>query len=191
MKRTNKIFLLSLAVILCVLLASCSKDTGDASALFDFTFKLNDVEYTIPESIETFTNAGWSFPENFNDFDHVITPGNLKSTYLILGENWLGIEIFNKTENELALKNCPIGRVTYDFSGDIKVYTAGDFCLNGKTLDEVISKYGQPFSQMDYSTYTEVIYDKDPSKGIYDRYTFKFNKNTKEINDIDIIYFYK
>ena len=184
----KKLMVSVLIIVIAFTLFSCGK--SEKANLFDFQIKINDTVYSIPEKIEKFTDAGWKFPKDFKDFDSVITPGNLKSTYLELGENWLAVEIFNYTEGDLALKDCPIGRIEGDFTGDIQVYTAGDFLLNGKTLDEVVAKYGKPLSQTDYSMYTEVIYDKDVNEGIYDRYTFKFNKDTKEITDFDIIYFY-
>lgn len=189
MKRFIKAICLLALTVICMGLCSCSSGSGSYD-LFEFTFELDGISYTLPESITAFTDNGWTFPEDFDEFDSTVKPGNLESTYLEQGDNWFNIEIFNYGDEDKALKDCPIGRVTYNFSGDIEVVSAGGFKLNGKTLDEVVKKYGKPLSQADYSTYTEIIYDKDPSTGIYDRYTFRFDKDTKVIKHIDIIYFY-
>lgn len=158
--------------------------------LFDFEFQINGVGYKLPQSIDKFTQNGWAFPDNFTSYNDPIQAKGLKETYLENGENWFAIEVFNNTDNIKEFKDCPIGRVTYDFSGDIEIVLSGDFKLNGKTLDDVKSRYGEPFSQKDYSTYTEIIYDKDPSKGTYDRYVLRFDLETKSIKNFDVTYFY-
>ncbi len=191
MKRILQVFSLLIILVLCLGCTSCNKHTvAPPDDFFDFEFTINGVTYSIPENIKSFIDNGWSFPENFDKYDDIIKSGGLKSTYLSQGENWFSIEIFNSSEAELALKDCPIGRLTYDFSGDLKICTAGDFLLNDKTLDDVISQYGEPLSQADYGGYTEIIYDKDESTGIYDRYTFRFDKETSVIEYFDIINFY-
>ena len=67
--------------------------------------------------------------------------GNLKSTYLEKGDDWFSVEIFNYSGADKLVKDCPIGRITYDFSGDLKIYLAEDYLLNDKTLDQFIKDY--------------------------------------------------
>ena len=190
MKKFLKTICLFSMIMMIFCSFGCSKDQSGSDNLFDFTFKINDTTYTLPEKIETFTNAGWEFPSDFKNFDKTIKYGNVETTYLSEGDNWFNIEIFNNKNQDLKLSDCEIGRITYDFSGDIDFYTAGNFKLNGKKLNDIISKYGDPFSTKDYSTYTEVIYDKDPTSGIYDRYVFRFELDTKILKQVDITYFY-
>ena len=186
MKKT----FICLSVILILLFScSCAQKNNMTDNLYDFTFVFDDETYTLPESITAFTDNGWSFPDDFDSFDYTVKYGNLKSTYLSKGDNWFNIEIFNYEKEDKALKDCPIGRVTYDFSGDIKVTTAGGYELNDKTLDEIKNKYGEPFSEAKYGNYIEVIYDKNPEKSTYDRYTFRFDLSTEVIEYIDINYF--
>ncbi len=185
----KKYFLFISLFILLLLLCSCASKSDMSDNLYDFTFKFDSETYTLPESISAFTDNGWSFPENFKDFDYNLTYGNLKSTYLSKEDNWFNIEIFNYEKQDKALKDCPIGRVTYDFSGDIKVTTAGGYELNGKTLSDVKNKYGDPLSEKKYGNYIEIIYDKNPDESIYDRYTFRFDLTDKIIKYIDLYYF--
>ena len=182
------LFCLSLILLLLVP-CSCTQKSDMTENLYDFTFKLDNQTYTLPESISAFTDNGWSFPEDYNDFDYIVKYGNLKSTYLSKGDNWFNIEIFNYEKQDKPLKDCPIGRVTYDFSGEVKVTTAGGYELNNKTLNEIKNKYGEPFLEAKYGNYIEVIYDKDPEKSTYDRYTFRFDLSNEVIEYIDINYF--
>jgi hypothetical protein len=151
---------------------------------------IDDLSLKIPQDISLFTDNGWNFPDNFKDLDTTISNGNLKSTYLEKGDNWFLVEIFNYSGDDKTVKDCPIGRITYDFSGDMQIYIAGDYLLNDKTLDAFIKDFGEPMSQADYSTYTEIIYDKNEQEGIYDRYTLRFDKETKIINSFDVVNFY-
>ncbi|MBQ9921043.1 MAG: hypothetical protein IJO52_02560 [Clostridia bacterium] len=190
MKKSVKI-LSVISVFVILLCCSCSSGNTSSDNLFDFTFEINGKQYTLPEKLDKFTENGFAFPEDFKT-DKDIAPGSLEATYMTLGDedNWINVEIFNYGEEKKALTDCPVGRVIYHFDGELEISTAGGFSLGGKKLDDVISKYGKPFSQADYSTYTEVIYDKDPTSGIYDRYTFRFNKDTKIIEYVDITMFY-
>ena len=185
----KKYVLFTSLLILLVVLCGCASKSDMTDNLYEFTFKFDSETYTLPENISTFTDNGWSFPDDFKDFDYTLTYGNLKSTYLSKGDDWFNIEIFNYEKQDKAVKDCPIGRITYDFSGDIKVTTAGGYELNGKTLDDIKDKYGDPFSEKKYGNYIEVIYDKNPGKSTYDRYTFRFDLSDKTIEYIDIYYF--
>ena len=178
--------------ILTILLSCCSCAAREQSGnLFDFCFEINGKTYKLAEKISTFTENGWTLPENL-DTEKTITPGNLESTILELDseDNWVNVEIFNYSDQDCLLKDCPIGRVTYHFEGDLKIVTAGNFSLEGKKKSDIIAKYGEPFSEAEYGSYTEIIYDKDPESGIYDRYTFRFDNESGQINYFDIIMFY-
>lgn len=190
MKNTVKLLCFICIVVMCLCTVSCSGDGAVTGGdLYTFTFSFDDGEYTLPEKLSAFTDNGFAFPDSFKDAGSTVAKGALKSTYLENGDNWFNIEIVNTSDSDLPLSDCAVGRVTYDFSGNIKVYTAGGFLLNGKTLDEVTAAYGKPMSEADYGLYTEIIYDKDPNQSIYDRYTFRFDKTTETINYIDITYY--
>ena len=190
MKKTFKFTCLITIIIFCLLLCSCANKNQGSENFYDFTFKIDNTSITLPSSIKAFTDAGFNFPADFNYFDKNIAPGNLETTYLYEGDNWFNVEIINNTDSALILNDCKIGRFTYDFSGNLEIYTADNFKLNGKKLNDILKKYGEPYSQAEYSTYIEVIYDKDPTSGIYDRYTFRFDNKTNELCQVDIIHFY-
>ena len=182
--------MLILTVMLITFTGCTAKSNYTKEDLFTFEFKFDDLSVKIPQDISLFTDNGWNFPDNFKDLDSTISNGNLKSTYLEKGDNWFLVEIFNYSGDDKIVKDCPIGRITYDFSGDMQIYIAGDYLLNDKTLDAFIKDFGEPMSQAYYSTYTEIIYDKNEQEGIYDRYTLRFDKVTKIINSFDVVNFY-
>lgn len=166
-------------------------DTGIVLSdnLDDFTFKMNNTVYKLPMGIEAFTKTGWSFPEYFDEYDKEIDSDRKESGYLINGENKVRVEIFNMSGNRKQLKECPIGRMEYDFSGDLQFYIAGDFLLNGKTFAEVKEKLGEPTSQDNYGVEINAVYEKTGSEWIYERYTFSFDAETEKITGINMVNF--
>lgn len=209
MKKVVAVFL---TVIFCFCLSSCGNETNEVETqnssivdkdyvyntgvilsdnLDDFTFKLDNVVYRLPITLEDFTGNGWSFPEYFNDYEKPIDSEHKESAYLKKGENQISVELFNKSGNQKALKDCPIGRIEYDFSGDLQFYIAGDFLLNEKTFAEVKEKFGEPTSQDDYGVNINAVYEKTNSEWIYERYTFSFDSETKQITNISMVNFVK
>lgn len=196
MKRVIKT--ITTIACICILLqcTSCNKTPDKKEALknntdlYTFSFKIDGQSYTLPQKIDTFLQNGWSISKKVDPSNTIITSKNLKETYLEKGDKWFLVEIFNYSDTDLTLMECPIGRVTYDFSEDIEIIMSGGFKLNGKTIDDVIKKYGEPMSNKDYGTYTELIYDKNPDEGTYDRYVLKFDSETKIIKNFDVTYFY-
>lgn len=189
--KSKIIFLITVLCVMIITFTGCAKQTSyTKDDLFNFEFKLDELSVKIPQEISVLTADGWEFPDNFKDLDSTLNNGSLKSTYLEKGDNWFMVEIFNYSGEDKTVKDCPIGRITYDFSGDLKIYLANDYLLNDKTLDTFIKNFGEPMSTKDYSTYTEIIYDKNEDEGIYDRITLRFDKNTKIINSFDVVNFY-
>jgi len=188
--RKRFIFAMTLLCII-ITFCGCSKQSAYSKEdLFTFEFRFDELSVKIPQEISLFTNDGWKFPEKFKDLETTMSNGNLKSTYLEKEDNWFSVEIFNYSGSDKLVKDCPIGRITYDFSGNLKIYLANDYLLNEKTLDQFIKDFGSPMSQADYSTYTEIIYDKNEQEGIYDRITLRFDKDTKIVNSFDVVNFY-
>ena len=208
----KKLIAILLVVVFCLCLTSCGNetdkvitqnssnvendsvyDTGVALSnnLDDFTFKINDIVYKLPIEIEAFTKNGWKLPDYFDEYDKEIDSHNKESEYLVKGENELSIQIFNMSGNRKKLKECPVGRIEYDFSGDLQFYIAGDFLLNGKTFDEVKDKFGEPTRQEDYDNYIEIVYEKTGSEWIYEMYTMRFDSKTKVIQNINMVNFIK
>lgn len=208
----KKVVAILLILVFCLCITSCGNKTDEGKTqnssivendsaydtgvtlsdnLDDFTFKINDVVYKLPIEIEAFTKNGWKFPDYFDEYDKGIDSDHKESEYLVKGENELSIEVFNKSGNQKKLKECLIGRIEYDFSGDLQFYIAGDFLLNGKTFGDVKSKFGEPTSQDDYGANINAVYEKTGSEWIYERYTFSFDKETEEIISINMVNFIK
>lgn len=206
----KKILSILLMTIFCLCITSCSNETDEEKTqnsstletdsvydtgitlsddLDDFTFKINDIVYKLPIEVETFTKNGWDFPEYFDEYDKAVDSEHKESEYLVKGNNKLNIEIFNMSGNQKKLKECPIGRIEYDFTGDLQFYIAGNFLLNGKTLNEVKEKFGEPTSQEDYGINISAVYEKENSDWIYERYTFTFDEETEKITRISIVNF--
>ncbi len=206
----KKVVAILLTVVFCLCLTSCGNETDEGKTqnnsdieansvydtgvilsdnLDDFTFKINDIVYKLPIEIESFTKNGWDFPDYFDEYDKGIDSDHKELEYLVKGENEISVEIFNMSGNQKKLKECPIGRVEYDFSGDLQFYIAGDFLLNGKTFAEVKEKLGEPTSQDDYGANINAVYEKINSEWIYERYTFSFNKETEKISCINMVNF--
>lgn len=196
MNRIFKGFSFLVCICMVFVCISCNKPKSSDSKteknpdIYSFTFEIDGESYTLPQSIDAFTKNGWSFSQKLDTANTTITSKNLKETYLEKGNKWFAVEIFNYSDNDLPLLDCPIGRITYDFSEDIEIVMSGDFKLNGKSIDQVIEKYGEPMSNKNYGNYTELIYDKNPNEGTYDRYVLKFDSKTKIIKNFDVTYFY-
>ena len=97
MKKFIRVLLLICGIITVMSCISCNSSSVKVSSdeFYKFSFKFNDVTYTIPEKIDTFTSNGWTFSEKFDKLDKPIKSGGLESTYLEQGENWFNIEIYN------------------------------------------------------------------------------------------------
>ncbi len=179
--------------------SSTTKPTGDnlnyetgvvlSDKLDDFTFQIDNVVYQLPITQEAFVGNGWSFYDYFDDFDKPINSEHYESVYLYKGENEICVNVINKSGDQKKFTECPVGRVSYDFSGNIQFFLAGNFLLNDKTLDEVIAQYGTPTAQDEYTEYIEISYQKTDAEWIYERYTLRFDTQTKKIKDINIVNF--
>lgn len=127
--------------------------------LFDFTFKLDDTVYALPTDIKTFLGNGWVFDEFFDDFEIPVNSEHLKRSYLLNGENRIDVEVYNYSGNQELFYNCPVGSISYDFSGSLNIYLADNFLLNGKTAEDVLQKFGEPY-MMSENVWCEIVYQK-------------------------------
>lgn len=170
-------------------------DTGIelSDNLDDFTVEIDGVVYRLPMEIEAFTKNGWRFPDYFSDEDYekIIDTDQTDLAYLLKGDNQICVKIFNMSGNQKKFRECPIGRIVIEFPNDVQVRLAGDYLLNGKTMDEVIQQYGEPTSKEEYDSKIEVMYEKTGSEWIYERYTFVFAPDTKEVKELNVVNFVK
>ncbi len=205
MKRSFILFLLS--VIIAVSLASCleegseSGDISDESAasntassedaignesaylsveLFQFSLKINGVVYKLPAMQTALTTNGWSITEKSAE--------TVKSSFkadgvLSNGETSFDVQVINPTKEEMSFAECPIGRISYDFSGTAEIYIADSFLLNEATQKSIIEKYGEPETTEKHSDFSEITYGSRKTAGNYAKYLFRFDKSGK------IIYF--
>lgn len=166
-------------------------DTGIEMSddIYDFTFRIDDNAYELPISIEAFTKTGWKFKEYFDDYEKGIDSDHIESFYLTKGKNELSFQVFNMTGVQKKFKDCPIGRVEYEFNGDIQFYIANDFLLNDKKLSEIKEKFGTPNFNEDYGNKIQICYEKENADSIYERYTMEFDGETEKISRINIVNF--
>lgn len=165
-------------------------DTGISLSedLMDFTIQIDGAVYRLPMDIAAFKKNGWSFPDYF-DGSKLLNSDSYESTKLEKNGEKIDVQLLNKTGDVQKAGDCPVGRITYDFSGSLNFYLAGNFNLNTATLDSIIAKYGEPSSNETYGEYTEIMYEKEGSSSIYERYTFKFNATSGAVEELNVVNF--
>lgn len=144
--------------------------------LFQFSMKINGVSYKLPAMQSFFTSNGWSIAEP--------SLQSLKSSFIAKatlsdGKTTFDIQVVNPTNEEKSFDDCPIGRLSYDFSGEAEISIAGDFSLNDATKKSLVEKFGEPESEETHSDFSEIIYGSRKTSGNYASYLFRFNKSGK------------
>lgn len=211
MKR--KSILLLLAILITVSFTACSEETSvsgeesiesevsetlsseeeigyetafPSTELFQFTVKIDDNLYMLPAMQTAFSKNGWAVSE--------VSASVVKASYqadavLSKGETAFDIKVVNPTKEDLPFQKCPIGRISYDFSGDAQISIADEFSLNDATKKTVIEKFGEPETTETHSDFTEITYGSRSTSGNYARYLFRFDKNGK-ITYFNIVNYY-
>lgn len=151
-----------------------------STELFDFSIQIDGADYMLPTVQTAFTQNGWSVSEK----SETVVKASFKSdAVLSKGDTSFEIQVINPTKAELPFEECPIGRISYDFSGNAEIYIADGFLLNGTTKKKIIEKYGEPEGTETHSDFSEITYGSRKTSGHYARYLFRFDKSGK------IIYF--
>ncbi len=199
----KRIFILFLSLISILSLASCSgngdesgetTDIDDSSEvvlseeaignknavlsdeLLQFTVKIDNVVYKLPAMQSAFTTKGWNISEAGTT---MINPSFTTSAILTNGKTTFDIQVINPTKENLSFEECPIGRLSYDFSGEAEILLADNFLLNEATKESIIEKYGDPESTEAHSDFSEIIYGSRKTSGNYASYLFRFDKSGK------------
>ena len=156
-------------------------ESAEPSAeLFDFSIKIDGADYMLPTVQTAFTQNGWSVSEK----SETVVKASFKSdAVLSKGDTAFEIQVINPTKAELPFEECPIGRISYDFSGNAEIYIADGFSLNDATKKKIVEKYGEPEGTETHSDFSEITYGSRKTSGHYARYLFRFDKSGK------IIYF--
>ena len=205
MKKNFILFLLS--VIVLISLSSCGEaatESGEVSdqkeistaipsedaignesaylsvELFQFSTKINGVVYKLPAMQTAFTTNGWSITEKSTE---TVKASFKADGVLSKEETSFDIQVINPTKEELPFEKCPIGRISYDFSGAAEIYIADSFLLNEATKTSITEKYGEPETTENHSDFSEITYGSRKTAGNYAKYLFRFDKSGK------IIYF--
>lgn len=169
---------------------STEYDTGIVLSenLMDFTIKIDGAIYKIPMELSAFQKNGWALPSGF-DTEKEIASDHFESATIEKGSSKLNVELINKSLDVQKASSCPIGRITYDFSGDIDIYLAGNTLLNSLSQSEMIEKFGQPTSSEEYGEYVEMVYEKPNTSSIYERYTFQFDIASGKLLQMNVVNF--
>ena len=148
--------------------------------LFQFSIQIDEEVYKLPMLQNSFISDGWSISEN--DVQ-TLKAGYIESATLSKGETTFDIQVINPTKKELSFAECPVGRLSYDFSGTAQIYIADNFLLNDATKASITEKYGEPETTETHSDFSEITYGSRKTTGNYAKYLFRFDKSGK------IIYF--
>ena len=205
MKR--KFILLFLSILVSFSISSCDDMTGESGAiseeseisakdesesavgyesaelsaeLFDFSVKIDGVDYKLPAMQTAFTKNGWNISPNT---ESVVKASFKADATLSKGDVIFDVQVINSTKAELTFEECPIGKISYDFSGNAEIYIADGFLLNGASKTSIVEKYGEPETTETHNDFSEIIYGSRKTSGNYAKYLFRFDKNGK------IIYF--
>lgn len=155
--------------------AEIGYESAELSAeLFQFSLKIDGVAYKLPAFQSAFEAKGWSVSKQSAE--------KVKASYkadavLSNGDTSFDIQVINPTKAELSFKECPIGRISYDFSGKAEIYIADEFLLNGTTKKAITEKYGEPETTEKHSDFSEITYGSRKTSGNYAKYLFRFDKS--------------
>ncbi len=209
---TKKFILLALSLLLCVSTASCSDEDNESSTssgksnsstvisedvigyesgylsveLFNFTAKIDGVDYILPALQTAFTKNGWDISGNENS---TVKASFKEDAVMSKGNNVFNIQVINPTKNALPFEECPVGRISYDFSGDAEIYIADSFLLNEATIDSVKEKYGEGATEENLKTRSTLTYGGKSETGNYAEYLFEFDEDGK-ITNFSMVNFY-
>ncbi len=211
---TKKLLLIILSAFLCLSLFGCSDEgeevISDESSIsrvvssapigyenaylsvdiFQFSVKIDGVAYKLPSLQSAFKKNGWKITEGETTVKALFTDD------AVLSKNGVrfDIKVVNPTKNDLPFDECPIGRISFDFTNGFnapesdggstentpfEIYLADNFLLNGATKTEIIEKYGEPDSSENYGDYSVITYGSKKTTGNYATYFFRFNKKGK------------
>ena len=148
--------------------------------LFQFSIQIDEDVFMLPALQNAFTSKGWSVSGNENQ---TLKAGYIENAVLSKGETSFDIQVINPSKKELSFSECPIGRISYDFSGTVQIYLADNLLLNTATKTAIIEKYGEPEKAETHSDFSEITYGSRKTTGNYAKYLFRFDKSGK------IIYF--
>ena len=148
--------------------------------LFRFSIKIDGKDYKLPALQEAFINNGFTISGSSAD---TIKPSYIENAVLSNETTSFEIQLINPTQKELPFGECPVGRLSYDFSGEAEIYIADSVLLNEVTQSMLADKYGEADNVEKYNDFTLVTYGSKSKTGNYAQYLFKFNKNGK------IVYF--
>jgi hypothetical protein len=147
-----------------------------SAELFQFSIKIDNATYKLPAMQTAFTSNGWAVSENESE---TVLSLYKSDAILTKGDTSFKVQVINPTKSTLSFSECPIGRLTYDFSGTAEIYIADDFLLNDSTKSAIIEKYGEPETTETHSDFSEITYGSRKTSGNYASYLFRFDKKGK------------
>lgn len=198
------LFLLTFLSIFCLLLTSCggdgnqseeisglSEDANESKSeasedsigyenaemsaeLFDFTLKIDGTVYKLPIIQKSLISNGFAVTQKGSEN---VKPSFVADGVVSKGETTLSVQVINPTKDDLAFENCPVGRISYDFSGTAEIFIADNFPLKGATKNAIMEKFGDPEQTETHSDFSEITYGSRKTAGNYAKYLFRFDKN--------------
>lgn len=110
--------------------------------LFDFKFLLDNLQYQLPISYQSFSNAGWTISGDVNETD-VISSHTSVSVKLKRGNSKITVDIVNAGEEEKALQDCQIYGVRI-YESDVQNFSMVKGVNFGDSKYRIKNIYGTP-----------------------------------------------
>lgn len=129
--------------------ASSDNNSSDAAAtkadaLFNWTFKLEGEEYTLPCDISQFLDNGWNFSKA-EDADETLDKNSYTFTDLKKDDKSISVDVWNPGDDKAAFKDCKVGTVEVKLSGNAKLELSDGFVFDSSaTSDSIMERYGNP-----------------------------------------------
>lgn len=165
--------------------------TNDSQSVYDMTFIIGGVKYSLPMKLSDFQADGWIY--NDTDYNKKTVPaGETKMIMLHLGEYSIDVTLFNPTSSDLSPEECFIGEISSTWAEFI---LPKNITTHKSTRADIIEAYGNPDSEylniyMYYGySQNEFAFYEYPMDSTVPAITFKFDEDcySNGAKDTDVL----
>lgn len=153
----------------------CEVDISDN--LFDFQIAINDEVYSLPTTVDAFTDNGWEFSSNP---DEIVEAGYyLIGQSLDKGDLHISVQLVNDSDEDMKAIDCVVGNIIVTNNSPrfgcstAYVQIANGIVLNQSTTDEARAALGEPTSENETDYSTTLYYDNEEAN--YSSVSLQFN----------------
>lgn len=201
MKNLKKLFAAILSIIMILSLVACGKETGGAndgedsfdsqngnneiaSEFYEFSLSILGDTYNLPADLSDFSSTEWMYSNNDNPESKDVNGGSYSTCDVTKDGKKITLTVVNVDGSTKKFSECKVGSIDCTFSdaNDIKINLAKGVTLTKSlTVQDVITKWGDPTSNMEGERGTTLRYEKEN----YVYYSFSFDTDGK-LNYADI-----